>query len=587
MDFFKRVLSTVTGIFVFLFICFFFLFIAGYFVSKMGKDDTKVANNSILELTLDYPVLDNAGKVRYKDFSFLDENNKDGLFDLVNAIDYAATDNNIKGISIEPKFIQTGITQTKTIREALERFKRSGKFVTAYADIYTQKDYYLSSVADTVFLSPVGGLDFRGLSAELLYMKDLQEKTGVKMQVVRLGKYKSAVEPFLDNEMSEANREQISSYLNSIWSNLRNEIANSRGLDAEYLNEVADKLLARTPEKAIEVGLADKLAYYSEYEDGLRNAVGIKNTDNLKRISVLSYANKIGNQLNYKYNKDKIAVIYAQGEIVYGSGSVRKIGPKEMNEAIIKAKNDKAVKAIVLRVDSPGGSALTSDLIWKELEEAKKVKPVIVSMGDVAASGGYYISAGADKIFAEPTTITGSIGVFGMLPNVKGLADKIGINAQQVSTNENAVPYSLFEDMTEDQEEFIRESILITYDLFKQRVAEGRGMTMDEVEEVAQGRVWTGEEALENGLVDELGGLDAALQYAAEQVNLDMYQIKEYPVFEYDLHKILRSYGITQTAEDFAKEAVGEELFQLLEEAKSQTERKGIQLLFPYPTDIK
>lgn len=587
MDFFKRVLSTVTGIFVFLFICFFFLFIAGYFVSKMGKDDTKVANNSILELTLDYPVLDNAGKVRYKDFSFLDENNKDGLFDLVNAIDYAATDNNIKGISIEPKFIQTGITQTKTIREALERFKRSGKFVTAYADIYTQKDYYLSSVADTVFLSPVGGLDFRGLSAELLYMKDLQEKTGVKMQVVRLGKYKSAVEPFLDNEMSEANREQISSYLNSIWSNLRNEIANSRGLDAEYLNEVADKLLARTPEKAIEVGLADKLAYYSEYEDGLRNAVGIKNTDNLKRISVLNYANKIGNQLNYKYNKDKIAVIYAQGEIVYGSGSVRKIGPKEMNEAIIKAKNDKAVKAIVLRVDSPGGSALTSDLIWKELEEAKKVKPVIVSMGDVAASGGYYISAGADKIFAEPTTITGSIGVFGMLPNVKGLADKIGINAQQVSTNENAVPYSLFEDMTEDQEEFIRESILITYDLFKQRVAEGRGMTMDEVEEVAQGRVWTGEEALENGLVDELGGLDAALQYAAEQVNLDIYQIKEYPVFEYDLQKILRSYGITQTAEDFAKEAVGEELFQLLEEAKSQTERKGIQLLFPYPTDIK
>src|SRR5690554_6308735 len=587
MKFLNRVLATVTGIFVFLFICFFLLFIVGYFVSKMGADDTKVAENSLLELRLDFPISDNAGNVKFKDFSFLDENKKDGLFDLVNAIDYARTDNNIKGITIESEFLQAGITQTKTLRDALIRFKESGKFITAYADIYTQLDYYLSSVADTIYISPVGDLDFRGLATELLYMRDLQEKSGVKMEVIRLGKYKSAVEPFLDQEMSDANREQISSYLNSIWSNLRKEIGESRNLDADYLNEVADDLLARNPARAIEVGLADKSAYYSEYEAVLRNALGVKEGKDIKRIKLVDYTKKIGRQNAYKYNKEKIAVIYAQGEIVYGDGSVKKIGPKEMNNAIIKAKNDKAVKAIVLRVDSPGGSALTSDLIWKELEEAKKVKPVIVSMGDVAASGGYYISAGADKIFAEPTTITGSIGVFGMLPNVKGLADKIGINAQQVSTNENAVPYSLFEDMTEDQEEFIRESILITYDLFKQRVAEGRGMTMDEVEEVAQGRVWTGEEALENGLVDELGGLDAALQYAAEQVNLDMYQIKEYPVFEYDLHKILRSYGITQTAEDFAKEAVGEELFQLLEEAKSQTERKGIQLLFPYPTDIK
>lgn len=587
MKFLNRVLATVTGIFVFLFICIFLLFIVGYFVSKMGADDTKIAENSLLELRLDFPIADNAGNVKFKDFPFLDEDKKDGLFDLVNAIDYASTDDNIKGISIEPKFFHAGITQTKTFRDALIRFKESGKFVTAYADIYTQLGYYLSSVADTVYINPVGDLDFRGLATELLYMKDIQEKTGVKMEVIRLGKYKSAVEPFLDNEMSEANREQISSYLNSIWSNLRSEIGESRNLDTEYLNEVANDLLARTPERAVEVGLADKTAYYSEYEAALRKALGVKEDKDIKRIKLEEYTKKIGRQNAYKYNKDKIAVIYAQGEIVYGDGSVKKIGPKEMNTAIIKAKNDKAVKAIVLRVNSPGGSALTSELIWKELEDAKKVKPVIVSMGDFAASGGYYIAAGADKIFAEPTTITGSIGVFGMLPNIKGLTDKIGINAQQVTTNDNAIPYSVFEEMTESQEGYIREKILEVYDTFKTRVANGRGMTLDEVEEIAQGRVWTGEEALTIGLVDELGGLDAALKYAAEQVELENYQIKEYPEFEVDLQRILRNYGITQTAEDFMKETVGEDLFEILEEAKAQTERKGVQLLFPYSTKIQ
>lgn len=587
MNFFKRVLSTVTGIFIFLFICFFFLFIIGYYISKSAGDDDKIAKNSILELRLDFPILDNAGNVKFKDFSFLDENKKNGLFDMVNAIDYAATDDNIKGITLEPKFTQAGVTQIKTLREALIRFKESGKFVTAYADIYTQLDYYLSSVADTIYVSPVGDLDFRGLATELLYMKDLQEKSGVKMQVIRLGKYKSAVEPFLENEMSENNREQISSYLNSIWSNLRYDIGESRNIAPDYLNEIADDLLARSPEKAVEVGLADKLGYYSEYETSLKNAIGIKEDKDIERISIVSYTKKIGRQNAYKYNKDKIAVIYAQGEIVYDDGGVKKIGPKEMNNAIIKAKNDKSVKAIVLRVNSPGGSALTSDLIWKELEEAKKVKPVIVSMGDYAASGGYYIAAGADKIFAEPTTITGSIGVFGMLPNVKGLADKIGINAEQVTTNENSIPFSLFEEMTDSQESVIRESMLNVYDLFKKRVADGRGMSLEQVEEIAQGRVWTGEQGLENGLVDELGGLDDALKYAAEQVSIEEYQIKEYPEFKIDINRILRSYGLSQTAADLAKETVGEELYSILEEAKAQTQRKGIQLLFPYSTKIQ
>lgn len=586
MNFFKRVLSTVVGIFVFFILCSFILFFIGVSISKMADKEVKIDKNTVLELKLDFPVNDNSGVVEYKDFSFMNDTKREGLFDLITAIEYAATDDNIKGITIESNFIQAGITQTKAIREALIRFKESGKFVTAYSDIYTQKDYYLSSVADTIFVNPVGSVDFRGLATELLYLKDFQDKYGVKMNVVRVGKYKSAVEPLLENEMSQENKEQILSYLSSIWTNLRQEIGASRDIDSEYLDIIANDLLARTPEKALEVGLVDKIAYHSEYETSLRNALSINKKDKISRINILEYTDHIGLQDHYKYNKNKIAIIYAQGEIIYGEGSVQKVGPKEVNEAIIKAKNDENTKAIVLRVNSPGGSALSSELIWKELEEAKKVKPVIVSMGDVAASGGYYIAAGADKIFAEPTTITGSIGVFGTLPNVKGLTDKMGIHAHQVTTNDNAIPYSLFNEMTENQEAFIREGVLDVYDLFKTRVSQGRGMSMDEVEEIAQGRVWTGEEALDIGLVDEMGGLQEAINYAVQQADIESYQIKEYPVFKVDVMRVLRRFGLTQTAEEFSKEVLGEEVYKILEHTKTQTERKGVQMIFPYSTEI-
>lgn len=586
MNFIKRVLATVTGIFVFLFICIFLLFIIGFFVGKMGADEMKISKNSILELKLDFPVKDNDGKIIYKDLSFLNEENKRGLFQLVNAIDYAATDDNIEGISIEVTGINAGITQIKTLREALIRFKNSGKFITAYGDIYTQKDYYLSSVADTIFISPAGMMEFKGLATELLYLKDLQDKSGVKMDVVRLGKYKSAAEPFMENEMSDENREQILSYLNSIWSSMRKEIGQSRNLSPEYLNEIADQLLARTPERAVDVGLIDKIGYFSDYETSLKTALNLKEKDKLKRVGLGKYTESIGLQNSYKYHADKIAVIYAQGEIIYGDGSVDMIGPREVNEAIVKARKDDGVKAIVIRVNSPGGSALSSELIWKEIENAKKEKPVIVSMGDVAASGGYYIAAGADRIFAEPSTITGSIGVFGMLPNIKELSGRLGIHAQQVTTNPQAITYSLFEGMTDAQHDLILEQIVTIYDLFKQRVADGRNMSPQQVEAIAQGRVWTGEEALGIGLVDELGGLDAALAYAADLVDIDSYQIKEYPVFEVDLKKIMQRYGLAETAEEISKEALGSEVYEILSEIKARTERKGVQLIFPYSTTI-
>lgn len=588
MNFIKRVLSTVVGIFVFFFIFFILLTIIGSLFLGSGDKQPKTASKSILELKLNAPLKDYDGKVRYKNYSFLDEDNNKGLFKLVSAIDYAATDKNIEGISIELPTSQIGATQIKTLREALERFKVSGKFVNAYANVYTQSDYYLSSVADSIFISPVGFIDFKGLYTELIYSKDLQDKYGVKMEVVRMGKYKSAVEPFLQNEISENNKEQILSYLNSIWENMRTDIGKNRNISPAELDSIADNLLARTPDRALEVGLIDKILYRSDYESTLKKRVGIAEDKKLQTVNIYDYTERIGNQNHYKTNSNKIAVIYAQGEIIDGKGSVDKIGPEAVNKALRDAQKNKNIKAVVLRVNSPGGSAMASDLIWKEIENTKKLKPVVVSMGNLAASGGYYISAGADKIFAEPTTITGSIGVFGMLPNVKGLTDKIGLHAQQVATNKNAITYSPFKEMSETQHDFILESIEDIYGLFKTRVAEGRNMSMDEVEEIAQGRVWTGEQALENGLVDELGGLDDAIAHVLELADIEDYQIAEYPVFKIDIDDILREYGLGSISRsEMTKEVLGEELYPIFEEIKAKTERKGIQLIFPYSTEIK
>lgn len=587
MGFLKRVLSTVTGIFVFFFIAFLFLSIIGGLLMKTTESKPKVSKKSVLELKLYSPLKDYGGKTRFKDYSFLDEENKDGLFHLTSAIDYAATDDNIEGISIEVPPVQAGITQLKNLREALKRFKESGKFVTAYGNVYSQSDYYLSSVADSIYISPAGFLDFKGLATELMYTKDFQDKSGINMEVVRMGKYKSAVEPFLQNEISENNREQILSYLNSIWKNLRVDIGQDRNISAEHLDTIADQLLARTPEKAKNIGLIDKIAYRGEYEAGLKKQLDIADKKELKFVNILNYADNIGAQNIYKSNKNKIAVIYAQGDIIDGQGTTSKVGPEEVNKALRKARKNKKVKAVVLRVNSPGGSAMASEHIWKEVENTKKEKPVIVSMGNLAASGGYYIAAGADRIFAEPTTITGSIGVFGMLPNFKGLTDKMGFHSQQVKTNENAITYSPFKKMDEDQHDFILESIQEIYTLFKTRVAEGRNLTMDEVEEIAQGRVWTGEQALSNGLVDELGGFQDALDYAAQQADIEEYQVTEHPVFRVDVDKILRQFGLETSKTAITKELLGEELYPIFEDMKSKTERKGAQLIFPYPTEIK
>ena len=587
MSFIKRVLSTVTGIFVFLIICFFGILLLGVLFSSESDDLVKVRSNSVLELKLDFPINDYAGKTKFVEYPFLNEDKKNGLFNIIDAINYAETDDKIKGISIDNNFINAGISQTKALRGALDKFKASGKFVVAYGDIYSQKDYYLSSVADTIYLNPVGMMEFKGLYTERLYFKDFQEKSGFKMEVVRLGKYKSAVEPFLASEMSDNNREQISVYLNSLWNEMKLDISKSRSIPVDRLNRIADSLLARNPNLAKSSNLIDKIAYHDEYVNGMKYALGIDSEKDLNLIEVADYSEYASNKLKANYNKNKIAVIFAEGDIMYAEGEKGIVGHGAINRSLQKARKDDKIKAIVLRVNSPGGSALASELIWREIELTKKVKPVIVSMGDLAASGGYYIASNAHKIIAEPTTITGSIGVFGMLPNGKNLADNMGINAEQVVTNKNAVTYSFFEPLNTEQRRFIKEGILDIYDLFSKRVAEGRNLTREQVETIAQGRVWTGADAVKNGLVDELGGLDLALKYAAEAADIQEYKIKEFPVFEKNLDKMLEDLGLAKAKETILAEEFGEENYKLLKEVKRLSQKKGAQLSFPFSTEIK
>ena len=587
MSFINRVFSTVIGIIVFLVICFFGILLLGLLFGGSSEDVVQVKPNSVLELKLDFPIKDYAGKTEFAEYPFLNENKKNGLFNLIDAINYAETDDKIKGISIDNNFISAGISQTKALRDALIAFKSSGKFIMAYGDIYTQKDYYLSSAADTLYINPAGMMEFKGLSTERLYFKDFQEKSGIKMEVVRHGKYKSAVEPFLENEMSDNNREQISVYLNGLWTEMKKEVSESRQLTAERLDVIADSLLARTPKLALASRLIDKIGYHDEYVNSMKYALGVEATKDLKTVTIADYAQSVAPKIRANGGSNKIAVIYAEGDIMYGEGEVGVVGHISINESIKKARENKRVKAIVLRINSPGGSALASELIWREIELTKQVKPVIVSMGDLAASGGYYIAANADKIFSEPTTITGSIGVFGTLPNFKNLADDLGVNAEQVVTNKNAVTYSVFEPLSTSQHDFIKEGVVDVYGLFTNRVATGRGLTPEAVEAIAQGRVWTGADALKIGLVDELGGLDMALQYAAEAAEIENYKIREFPVFKKDLDKMLQDFGLAKAKETMLIEEFGEENYKLLKEAKRLSQKKGVQLLFPFSTEIK
>lgn len=585
MKFLSNVIATVVGLFVFLMLSFFgIIFIAAIFGSD--NESPTLKSNSVLELNLENIKFDYAGKYKDPWMSFFSEEESIGLSDVINAIDMASMDDNIEGISILNNTSELGMAQSKDLRNALENFKKSGKFVMAYANTFSQKEYYLNSVASKIYLNPVGELDFKGLSSEIMFYKDLQEKTGVKMEVLRHGKYKSAVEPFLENKMSEANREQTTALLQSIWNSVAADIAKSRNITVAKLNEIANGLLARTPEMAKKQKLIDYIAYEDVYHNDIKKALKLSPNKEYNKISISDYTNQMISSTILTESEDKIAIIYAQGEILSGEGDVNTIGEGSMRRSLQEARNDKNVKAIVLRIDSPGGNALTSDLIWREIELTKKEKPVVVSMGNYAASGGYYIACNANTIFAQENTITGSIGVFGILPNFSQLTKKVGINIEQVKTHSNANDYSPFVPMEDNFKAVTLEGIEHVYKTFVSHVAQGRKMNFAAVDSIAQGRVWSGSEALKIGLVDKIGGLNAAIVEAARLGKTQNYSTQNYPEYEKSIDDVLSKFPFGSSKASIIKEEIGNENYQLLQQIKKVQSRRGIQALLPFEIAI-
>jgi len=584
MKFLRNLFASIFGTLIALGIIFLLFVIIAAALSKTNK--VTVRNNTVLEIKLETLVKDYAPKSTdpFVELLGLDED-KIGLNQILNAIENAKEDTNIKGISITANGVNAGIAQTQAIRAKLEEFKESGKFITAYADVFTQKSYYLSSVADSIFMNPVGGVDFRGLSSEILFFKDFEDKTGVKMEIIRHGKYKSAVEPFLYNEMSPENREQITSFLQAIWNEMLADISKSRNKTLEELNNIADNLLARNAYLAIKNNIIDAAIYLDEYHNKLKLNVGLTLEDKLHKISIANYISTGKGRIK-STGSNRIAIIYAQGEIIYGKGDENYIGNELIIKALKKARNTKSVKAIVLRINSPGGSALASELIWRELEITKKELPLVVSMGNVAASGGYYIACNADKIFAESTTITGSIGVFGAMPNVSKLAANIGINAEQVSTNKGA-NYSVFEPMTNAFRIVGKEAVEAIYTTFLDRVSKGRNITIEAVDSIAQGRVWSGTDALKNGLVDEIGNLEDAILYAAELAEITDFRVRNYPDYKIDFQDKFTRFPFMQSKEKLLKQEIGAENYKIYKIIKDFSKLKGIQARMPFILEIK
>jgi len=582
-SFFASVLGTLTA-FGLLFVILLLIISATASIFNASTGVRTLSDNSILNLDLNLPIVERPPVFDEIQSILGLEEEVLGLPNILSAIKIAAENPKIQGIRLRSDFISSGWAQTHSIRKALKDFKSKDKFIYAYGDVFTQKGYFLASVADSIFLNPVGALEFKGLASEVLYYKDFQDKYGFKMEVVRHGKYKSAVEPFLENEMSAENKFQIHTLLNDIWSTLREEISISRDLLPETLDAIVSSNKIAISQDAVSSKLIDGLAYEDVFDEKIKTRLGLDIDEKLKKVSINSV-----NSTKESYDasiKDRIAVVFAKGPILYGEGSESIIAQGIFVETLEELSKDDWIKAVVLRVDSPGGSALTSELIWRTIEKLKKSKPVIVSMGNVAASGGYYIAAGADHIFADPLSITGSIGVFATLPNVKGFLDDIGIQAQSVETHPNALGYSPFQTLNKSYEQQMISGIENIYDIFKERVIQGRELSPEAVENLAQGRVWSGKQALKLGLIDDLGDLQDAITLAANDLDIEDYNVIEYPKFEDNLENMLK--GITPSLElrNPLKNLMPEQMMLILESNQSRGPSPYIQTLLPFELRI-
>ncbi|MDD4489646.1 MAG: signal peptide peptidase SppA [Paludibacter sp.] len=574
-QFLKFTLATIVGVIIVSIMGTLLMFGIAGAISTSSDKPVKTEPNSVYQINLSGQLVD-----RSQDDPFTSamakafgqpEINAMGLDDILSNIEKAKNDSNIVGIYLKGGILSGGFASIKEIRDALLDFKTSGKFIVAYADTYAQTNYYLASVADKLLLNPSGMLELKGLAAELMFFKNTLEKLGIEMQVVRVGTFKSAVEPFINTGMSDANRLQINAYVSSIWNTMLDGIAASRNIPTDQLNAYADEMmLFQSPEKYKTSNLVDSLVYVDEVDSILKSF--------RKDYKVIKHKamNKVPD--NQKFSKDKIAVIYAVGDI--DGNSTDGIISEKLVETIDKVAKSKEVKAVVFRVSSPGGSAYGSEQIWRALSNLKKDKPLIVSMGDYAASGGYYIACMADSIVAQPNTITGSIGIFGLIPNIEGLNKKLGLSYDGVKTNKMSDAISVNRPFTAEEKLLMQNYINNGYELFVKRCAEGRAKTTDEIKAIAEGRVWTGEDALKIGLVDALGGLDDAIAMAAGKAKLDEYQIRTYPEKEDFATKLMKALN-EDVESKILKSRLGEQYY-ILKHLKQFENMNGIQARMPY-----
>ncbi len=589
-QFFKFMFASFAGT-ILTFIVIFLLFagMIASLVAMSGDEEVKVKSNSILHISWNAEIKDRGSDNPFEgfDFSTMKSNKPIGLYSILNNIEKAANDSRIDGIFLDMETLPAGVATSEEIRNKLKEFKESGKFIVSYANNYDQSAYYLATTADEIYLNTEGVVLFKGLQAQLMFFKGLLDKLDIEMQIVRGpdNKYKSAVEPLMLDHMSEANREQLQDMLNSIWGKLLLSISESRNISVDELNKLADNLELSTAEKAIEYNFIDGAVYRDEVMDILKEKTGRKEDEKLNIISYNKYAKaKIEDKKGAK--RDRIAIVFAEGSIVQGKGDGTNIGSATTAKAISKARKNKKVKAIVFRVNSGGGDALASEVIRREVELASKDMPVIVSMGNLAASGGYWISTNADYIFAQPTTITGSIGVFGVIPNLEGLFNnKLGINIENVMTNENSNFIDVMKPLSPFQQAKLDEVIDKIYTDFTQLVASTRDLDISYVDSIAKGRVWSGADALELGLVDSFGGIEDAVKYAAEKAELgDDYRIVTYPQKK-DFFEQLVEELTGQATTTIVKHELGE-YYNYFENMQTLKKMKGVQARLPFFMEI-
>ena len=593
MKFGKIVLAAFLGTLIALVINFFIkVGVVSSMISSLSKDtetSTTVKPNSVLYMKLDYEIPDRTVDNPFGGISFNSMETKDatGMTEILRNIEHAKTDPNIKGIYMELSSIPTSTATLQEIRDKLIEFKESGKFIVTYGESYSQSAYYIASIADKIILNPEGALDLHGMASQVMFYKHLFEKLDVEMQIVRgpNNRFKSAVEPYFLDKMSEANREQMDKLLGTVWGQILTGISQSRNISVEQLNLIADNLeTIFNAQKALDFGLVDNLYFKDQVIDELKGLTGSN-----KEINAIGNANYAKSYKDKSVSKNEVAVIYASGQIFDGKGDEEQnIYSENLSKTIRKAREDENVKAVVLRVNSPGGSAVASAIIGRELDLTKEVKPIIVSMGNYAASGGYWISAKGDYIFADPTTLTGSIGVFGTFPNVKGLLnDKIGLTFDVVKTNENADFGTITQPLTEFQYSKLQEMVVKTYDDFTKRVAEGRGLTQSYVDSIGQGRVWAGADAIGLGLVDQLGDMEDAIAYAAQKANLgDDYKVTEWPKPKDFFTRLMDSMNEKDKIDIALKQKLGVyyNYFKGLENLQKNT---GIQARLPFDMVIE